>query len=602
MKNKFLKLNFLSIIILLMISSVFAQNNTKILTLNTVLSTNGVKTGQSFTAAVVVDIIPPWHINSNKPLDEFSIATVLNIDKSNDFTISEIFYPEPVMKKLMSSGSASSLFEGKIIIEVIGNISDTAKDDIVFSGNLGYQGCNNSSCLAPNETKFSMKLKLLESNEIIKDENSEIFSNLVTHLPEEKQTDSNNNEAIFNVEKSFAQKGVFLTFLLIFLGGLGLNFTPCIYPLIPITMSYFGGQASNKKGKRIVLAVLYVLGIATINSTLGTVAALSGGLLGSFMQNPIVLIVIAGIMLTMAFSMFGFFEFGLPSFLTNLSGGSKSGYIGAFGMGLTMGLVAAPCIGPFVIGLLTYVAAVGNPFIGFSMFFTLSMGLGLPFVFLAFYSSKISSLPRAGDWMVGVRTIFGFILIGMALYFLHPLINEQIFVILFPVYLAITGVFLLLIDKSGKTNKVFFYFKQTIAIATIFFAGWFMKPNSHTTGNEMDWVKFSTEIFDSALESNSPVIIDFYANWCIPCKELDKLTFVDPEIVELSNEFTLLKVDLTSEPEGKIKDLKDRYNVKGVPTIIFIDKNGNELKKARTLGFVKPDIFIEKMTSTLNNK
>jgi thiol:disulfide interchange protein DsbD len=593
--NKKLILLFLPLLLTL---NIFAQQD--ILTLEAKASADKVLAGGEFQVAVVAHILHPWHINSWKPLDEFSIPTEINITESANYTITDIKYPDHKLIELSISDEPSALYEGDITIFIKGKISDEVANSVTISGNLRYQGCNNTSCLPPADKSFSLTLPVVREKSEINPANKEIFSESAGSKTDMNIGTGTDSEG-FDVTASFEEKGIFLTYFLILLGGLGLVLTPCVYPLIPITMSYFGGQVSNNKGKTIVLALLYVLGMAIINSTIGTVAALSGGLLGAFMTNPVVLIFIAAVLVALSLSMFGVYEFGLPSFLTNLGGGAKSGYVGALLMGMTMGVVAAPCIGPFVIGLLTYVASTGNPVVGFSMFFTLSVGLGIPFIFLAFASGKISKLPKAGDWMVGVRVIFGLILIGMALYFLNPIIPDAIFKIVLPLFLALSGIYLLLFNKAGESTKAFSYFKKLLAILAIFAAGFLTKPQSDDGAAKMDWQPFSQEYYEAAVADNRPVMIDFFADWCIPCKELDKLTFTNEAIIELSQKFNLIKVDLTDGGKGKVQELREKYAVKGVPTIVFIDKKGNELKELRTLGFVEADVFIEKMKKTVNN-
>lgn len=568
----------------------FAQNTNSILKIKTYLSTNGAYKGQDLHAAIVVKLEDPWHINSAIPEDEFVIATELRVPESEYYEITDIHYPPHTMKTFAFFDEALAVYEGEIVIIITGKLSPDASGSVEISGGLYYQGCNDQVCLPPRETAFSLEIPILADSEPVIFQNEPYFENI--DIPAEASSDT------FDVTDSFARKGNLVTFLLIFLGGLGLNLTPCVYPLIPITVSYFGGQTAGKSGKRLLLAILYVLGIAIVNSALGTLAALTGGLLGAFMTNPLVLIAIAGILIALSLSMFGVYEFGVPSFLMNLGGGSWTGYLGALVMGLTMGIVAAPCIGPFVIGLLTYVASTGNPFIGFSMFFTLSMGLGLPFIFLAFFSSKIDSLPRSGEWMVGVRIIFGLILIGMALYFVHPLIPEYIYIYLFPLYVIGSGVYLLIFNKSGENAKGFTFFKRIVAIVAIILGIWLIKPESAPVEN-LVWQFYEQEIYESAINSGKPIIIDFYADWCIPCKEMDKLTFTDPGVISLAGQFHLLKVDLTSSASPEVIQLKKLFDIKGVPTILFIDRKGREITALRTLGFEKPEPFIVKMNKML---
>ena len=226
--------------------------------------------------------------------------------------------------------------------------------------------------------------------------------------------------------EGFGDRGIFVTLLLVFLGGLALNLTPCVYPMIPITISYFGGQSQGKKGSLVAHACLYVIGMAVTYSVLGVFAAMTGSLFGTALQYPPVLIGIALVMVLLALSMFDVYEFRMPAFLNRLAGGSQKGFAGTFLMGLTVGIVAAPCIGPFVLGLLTYVGNKGNAFLGFVLFFVLALGMGVPFIVLGVFSGSIKKLPRSGAWMVWVRKVFGFILLAMAVYFLEPLFPDPL--------------------------------------------------------------------------------------------------------------------------------------------------------------------------------
>jgi len=179
------------------------------------------------------------------------------------------------------------------------------------------------------------------------------------------------------------------TLLGIFVGGMALNLTPCVYPLIPVTISYFGGRSG--KGRTIGHGICYVGGIAFTNSMLGVFAALTGELMGALLQHPLVLVIIAVLLISLSFSLFGFWELRVPHGLMQAATKSHAGYMGSLFMGLVMGVVAAPCIGPFVLGLLTWVASMGSPLLGFIIFFTLSLGLGLPFFFLAIFSGNIKA-------------------------------------------------------------------------------------------------------------------------------------------------------------------------------------------------------------------
>ena len=231
------------------------------------------------------------------------------------------------------------------------------------------------------------------------------------------------------------------TLLGIFAGGLALNLTPCVYPMIPIAVSFFGGRtAQGRPGQaRLVMhGLFYLLGLALTNSTLGVIAALTGGLMGAMLQSPMVLVVVAGVLILSAASQFGLWELRLPGRLTRAAGKTYGGYFGSLFMGLTLGIVAAPCIGPFVLGMLTWVAGMGSVWPGFLVFFILSLGLGPPLFLLAFFSGQLQRLPRAGGWMLWVRKLMGWVLVGMAVYFIRPVAPDIMKVVL-PVIVALAA-------------------------------------------------------------------------------------------------------------------------------------------------------------------
>ncbi len=245
-----------------------------------------------------------------------------------------------------------------------------------------------------------------------------------------------------------ASAGLPFQIVIVFLAGLALNLTPCIYPLIPITFGFFAQQAKGRSGGTFVLAVIYVLGMSVTYSVLGVTASLTGQLFGAALQNPWVTGGIVAVILALASSMFGLWELRVPGWIMQASGG-RSGHVGAALMGLVVGFVAAPCIGPFVLSLLTYVGQKGDPVLGFVLFFTLAMGLGLPFLLLGTFTGAVSGLPAAGNWMVGVRLVFGVILIALAGYFAAPLLPGSTGNWLIAATLVLGGAYLLLIQRTG---------------------------------------------------------------------------------------------------------------------------------------------------------
>jgi thiol:disulfide interchange protein DsbD len=385
------------------------------------------------------------------------------------------------------------------------------------------------------------------------------------------------------------------TLLGIFAGGIALNLTPCIYPLIPITVSYFGGQSARGQKKLVIHGTCYIGGLATTNSALAVIAAMTGGLLGSLLQNPIVLVLVAAILIFFASSLFGFWEIRLPYGLSQAASKTYSGYFGSLFIGMTLGVVASACIGPFILGLLTWVATIGSIWIAFLIFFTLSLGLGLPLFVLALFSGQLSKLPRSGEWMLWVKKLLGWILVGMAVYFIQPLLPETAKVVLLAAVALAAALHLSWIDRSRAEFCGFEWLRTVTAIAGLIFAtvligSWMMR------GPGVTWHPYSEQVLAEAQRQQKPVILDFYADWCAPCRELDEVTFHDPEIVkQAKHDIIMVKVDLTRKGNPVHSELLRQYNVKGVPTVVFLDRPGKERRNLRLVDYLPADQFLIRM-------
>ena len=576
--------------------SVFASSrgeSSEALNLHLKFSQDSVVPGGRLGVVLVVEMSGDWHVYA--PGDEgaytIPIEPGLEFDGSDDSNL-EWVYPEPEYLRMAGADEPAAVYGGTFILQTEITVPKEVDEDFTLVGSLYFQACDDRHCLFPSEKKAEATLPVRGSPNQIRKTN---VSNLGAAQAKAEGTADQDNGAISALMEDY---GLPVTFFLIFLGGLALNLTPCVYPLIPITISFFGGVDASRRGKTFWKALAYVLGIAVTYSILGVVAALGGGLFGALLTHPAVLIGIAVVLVGLSLSMFGVYEFRLPSGLMNAAGQTKSGIIGSLFMGLTMGIIAAPCVGPLVIGLLTYVAMRQSVVLGFFMFFTLSMGLGFPYLFLAMFSSRITSLPRSGAWMVGVRVIFGLILIAMALYFLQPLLGAW-GDILIAAFLFGAGVYLI-IDKNGNDARTFFIIKQIIAIALMAVAAWLIIPAESETENRIDWVHPTTDQeLDSAIQTGKPAMIDFYADWCIPCKEMDRFTFSHEDVIERSKSYTMIKVDLTREKGEFEKSVQQRFRIKGVPTYLFISSKGKEKTDLRSAGFEKPEEFVKRLEAGL---
>ena len=602
------KLGFFIFLFIFLGTSQIHSQETEHLSFKSFLNKDVYSENDTVNIALKLNIKEKFHINSYKVDDETLIKTTINVTKG-DFKLTNIYYPEDKLLKFEFSDSKIRVYEGenfiglKVIPEKM--LTDGEYPLII---KFSYQSCDNAVCYPPKTIEIKQTIKINKTKQSTSFVNKEIFAkidfNKPANLQEKTETLKENtrvegqNPDENKVSNFIEEKGLFLGILIIFVWGLALNLTPCIYPLIPITISFFGSQSSGNKLQSIFMGVFYALGMGVTYSLLGLFAALTGRVLGAALQNPVVIIVIALIFLGLASSMFGLWEIRVPQSIALAGNKNRSGYFGSLLMGLLVGFIAAPCIGPIVLSLLVYVGKLGNPFMGFFLFFILSLGLGVPYIFLAAFSSSISKLPRSGEWMISVKTIFGFVLIIMALNTLSPVIPNNIYSIIFPLSIILSGVYLIIFDNKGLNAKGYTKVKYIIAIAGIIYGVWLIKPESKSA--EVSWKNLnSVEQIESSIKSEKkPIMIDFYADWCAQCKELDKYTYTDEKVVELTKNINTIKIDLTKENS----DISSKYGIKGLPVVIFMNSKGEEIKELRVTGFLKPEEFIKKIQATLDKK
>jgi thiol:disulfide interchange protein DsbD len=407
-----------------------------------------------------------------------------------------------------------------------------------------------------------------------------------------------------SLEGSIASGHLWIALLAAWVGGLLTSLTPCVWPLIPITVGYFGAMQDSDRGQVFRRALVYVAGMMMLYSTLGVAFASLGKLHGSLLSSPWISGAIAALCVAMGLSMLGLFTIQLPaSWATKLSQAGGAGTGGALIMGLVSGLIAAPCTGPVLAVVLALVATTGEIGLGLVLMIAFSMGLGTPFLVIAVLSGR--RVPTGGLWMDVVKTILATAMFSVAVYFLQiasPEVREVLRAMpvgtMGGVVLVVTGLvagallFSLHGRPAGKVVQVITMVLLTAGISLAVLGS----PVTHAEPGvlKIRWDSEHDPGLARARSEKRPVIIDFTAEWCAACKELEHKTYVDEKVRAEAARFVTLKLDAT-EMTDAMEALFDKYGVLGLPTVVFIDSEGEVLAEPRVTGYVPAEKFLELM-------
>ncbi|QJP98848.1 protein-disulfide reductase DsbD [Herbaspirillum rubrisubalbicans] len=403
---------------------------------------------------------------------------------------------------------------------------------------------------------------------------------------------------------------------LFFVLGIGLAFTPCVLPMLPILSSIIVGQqpaTGGRRGRSFLLSLDYSLGMILIYTALGVVAGMLGEGLSAYLQNPWVLAAFALLMAGLALSMFDLYTLQVPaslqSRLSTASGGGSGKWLGVFVMGAISALIVGPCVAAPLAGALLYISQTGDVLLGGSALFAMAAGMSVPLLLIG--ASAGALLPRAGAWMDAVKRFFGVLMLGTALWMVAPVIPAWLQVAGWAVLGIGYGAFLLWTRPAGWMSRalglavVTLGLLQLVSVAT---GGRDpLTPLSHLRGQAVatgatDFVRIrSSAELDAALQQNAagerrPVMLDFYADWCVSCKEMERFTFSDPRVKERFGQMLLLQIDVTANNADDRAMLK-RFKLFGPPGTMFFDGDGRELTSRRVIGYQDADRFI----STLQN-
>jgi thiol:disulfide interchange protein DsbD len=385
-----------------------------------------------------------------------------------------------------------------------------------------------------------------------------------------------------------AGRGTLHAFVFALTAGFLTSLTPCVYPMIPITISVFGARGASSRGRAFLLATAYVAGIAVMFGTLGTTFALLGRAFGTFLSNPFVVFPLALFFFAMAASMFGAFDLTLPATVHHrLSRVGGRGFAGAFLMGLVGGLIAAPCTGPPLAGILAYVATTRDAGDGFLLLATYAAGIGVPFWAIAGFSMQ---LPKSGPWMNAIKSVFGIALVVAGLYYLRPVVpalsrltsRNHAFpigtVVAVCAGLALGAVHLSF--SGGARQALRKGLGIAFAVAGIFgLVNYLLTPEIH-----IEWLRSEPAAVATARAQGKPMLVDFMADWCLPCQEMDVKVFGRPDVAPALAEFVLLRIDLSRENEDdSLAQIKAKYHVETLPAVRMAASDGRILAEINHL-------------------
>ncbi|WP_416352046.1 protein-disulfide reductase DsbD [Undibacterium sp. RTI2.2] len=392
--------------------------------------------------------------------------------------------------------------------------------------------------------------------------------------------------------------------------GLGLSFTPCVLPMVPILSFIIVGEGTSvRRSRGFLLSLVYSLGMALVYTALGIGAGLVGEGLAATLQNPWVLGTFALLMVVLSLSMFGVYQLQVPAALqtklTVASEGQRNGKLfGVFVMGAISALIVGPCVAAPLAGALVYISQTRDVVVGGFALFAMAIGMSVPLLLVGLSAGSL--LPRAGAWMESIKRFFGVLMLAMALWMVSPVIPVWVQMIAWAVLVLGYAIFLLFLHKGNLYSKgfaVIFAVLGLIQLVGVLTGGRdVFAPLSHLTGSEKHGVTFtrvrSVAELDAALAQSKgkAALLDFYADWCVSCKEMEKLTFTDDKVKAKMDQMLLLQVDVTAN-NADDKVLLKRFGLFGPPGIIFFNQRGEEITGGRVIGYQNAEKFLKSITA-----
>lgn len=557
--------------------------------------------------------------------------------KSDGIHIEKIMLPPGKMKDDLTFGKTEVYYQP---VQAIISLKREASATDQLSLATTYQGCNEpiGVCYAPIKKESDIALPAIKAalNTVAEtisgsataaggDATTELFQT-PSRLPA-IETES------YKIEQLLASGNFWLILTGFFGAGLGLAFTPCVYPMFPILSGIITNRSERLTKRRgFVLALAYVLGMAITYAIAGIAAGLSGAMLSAALQNAWVLGAFALVFVVLAFSMFGFYELQLPGFLQSKlseeAGHLKGGRLtGVFGMGALSALIVSPCVAAPLAGALLYIGQTHNVVLGGSALFVMALGMGVPLLLLG--ASAGALLPKSGPWMESIQQVFGVLLLAVAIWLISPVVSTVIYMLLWAALLIISAIYLHAIDPLPERASGLRKFLKGVGVISLLVGVALLigvlsgsrdvlqplsKLSIGSTGNieairpvDADQsghlpfrrVKTIAELDEMIQQSRSKyIMVDFYADWCISCKEMERFTFTDAKVQARLRDVVLLQVDVTAGTPDDAALLK-RFKLFGPPGILFLDPQGREIPNTKIIGYFNKEDFLSVLDAVL---
>ncbi len=509
------------------------------------------------------------------------------------------------------------------------------KAEGAFTLSVGYQGCAEDGLCYPPITKL-FKVDPLHPGVLspISEEQAAAVATssssgapkpVAAPAPAPKQGGGENDLNL--VASTLAGGSLWKISLAFLVFGLLLSFTPCVLPMVPILSSIIVGEGEVTRARSFLMALAYCLGMALVYTSLGVAAGLAGEGLAGALQKPWVLVLFALLLVLLSLSMFDLYQLQLPSSLQSklgkASGGLKRGrFVGVFFMGALSALIVGPCVAAPLAGTLVYISQTRDVVIGGLALFSMAMGMSVPLLLVGLSAGSL--LPKAGVWMISVKYVFGLLLIAVAIWMVSPVLPAPAVLLAWGIFAILCAVFLGAFKPSPEKPTIGYKFAKSFGLV-LFVLGVtelvgaasggvnMLEPLSHPqavssasapSGEQklgFQRIKTVAEL-DQALQSaKKPVMLDFYADWCVACKEMERFTFHDAKVIEKLQDVTLLQVNVTANSDDD-RALMKRFGLFGPPGIIFFDTKGKEIPESRVVGVIEAPLFLDHLSKFVFGK